>query len=159
MLLASYCSLHYHTACRPPCSFNAANEEIEKLRAEVGAKEGEVRPCCVEAEGFRLGWEVGWGRGWRLGYRQVAEQATHTCLAALTALDATQPCSCHSTALPIFVPPCPSASQVRDAKQAEQEFAAECERLDREFAQERQRLQVRRWCGVGGWQQAAGRCS
>lgn len=41
-------TLHSH-ACRPPCRFNAANEEIEKLRAEVGAKEGEVRPCCVGA--------------------------------------------------------------------------------------------------------------
>ena len=52
--------------------FNAAHEEIERLRAAVGAKEGEVR----------------------------------------------------------------------EAKQAEQEFAAECERLDREFTAERQKLMV-----------------
>ena len=54
-------------------------------------------------------------------------------------------------------PPTPPLLQVRDAKQAEQEFAAECERLDREFAQERQRLQVchmagQVWHMEGPWQ-------
>ena len=62
-----------------PCRFNAANEEIERLRAAVAAKEGEVR----------------------------------------------------------------------EAKQAEQEFAAECERLDRDFTAERQKLMVGGW--AGGW--------
>jgi hypothetical protein len=66
----------------PPSRFNAANEEIERLRAAVAAKEGEVR----------------------------------------------------------------------EAKQAEQEFAAECERLDREFTAERQKLMVGGLGGrAGGW--------
>jgi len=36
---------------------------------------------------------------------------------------------------------------VREAKAAEKEFAAECERLDREFGAEKQRLLVSRWAG------------
>lgn len=39
--------------------------------------------------------------------------------------------------------------EIREAKAAEQEFAAECERLDAEFARERQQLKVG-GAGLGG---------
>lgn len=123
------------------CRFNAANEEIEKLRAEVGAKEGEVSSYAA-AEQRHVG--GGWLGGWK-----GQQQRTACALGSLSRLLSSSPH--HSTSERYLqtlahLTTLLSCPQVRDAKQAEQEFAAECERLDREFAQERQRLQVR-WRG------------
>lgn len=138
------CSAESDSACRlslpPLCQadherykseaaskFNAANEEVERLRAEVATKEGEA--SLADAEVLCV-------VQWRQDAGGSASKAQQCWCSASNSLPL-QAFQISSSSLPSPPP------QVREARLAEREYATECERLEGEYGGQVAALKVR----------------